>query len=44
MTHGLCGVVNPFSPCMINNKCTKYFPKMFNETTMVDADDFPVYQ
>ena len=44
MIHDHYGVVNPFSPCMMNNKCTKYFSKKFNKTTMVDSDGFSVYQ
>ena len=44
MIHDLCGVVNPSSPCTMNNKCTKYFLKKFNKTTMVDSDDFSVYR
>ena len=44
MIHDPCGVVNPFSPCMMNNKYTKYFLKKFNETTIVDSNGFLVYR
>ena len=42
--YDLCRIINSFSPCMMNNKCTKHFPKKFNETTMVDSYGFSVYQ
>ncbi|KAL8470461.1 hypothetical protein ACS0TY_033083 [Phlomoides rotata] len=36
MMHGPCGAVN--------RKCSKHFPKKYNEKTYVDGDDYPVYR
>lgn len=41
--HGLCGNANRNSPCMVNKRCSKYFPKDFNEKTYMDEDGYPVY-
>ena len=45
MMHGPCGSLNPNSPCMIDGKCDKDFPKDFcNETIVEDIDGYPKYQ
>ncbi|XP_073152071.1 uncharacterized protein [Henckelia pumila] len=44
MVHGPCGLVNPNSPCMINEKCKKNFPKPFAEYTSRGNDSYPLYQ
>lgn len=44
MLHGPCGPQNPNSTCMQNDKCTKYFPKKFNDETSIDLDGYPVYR
>lgn len=42
MIHGLCGKINKDSPCMMQDKCTKYFPKKYNDQTAVDSDGYTV--
>ncbi|XP_004229091.1 uncharacterized protein [Solanum lycopersicum] len=44
MMHGPCGDLNPGCPCMKQGKCTKHFPKKFNNQTNFDADGFPIYR
>jgi len=42
--HGPCGKQNKNSPCMSNKKCTKHFPKKFNDSTVIDNEGYPVYR
>ena len=44
MMHGPCGEANTKSPCMMDNRCTKHFPKGYNVDTTIDEDGFPVYR
>ncbi|XP_058763736.1 uncharacterized protein LOC131637166 [Vicia villosa] len=44
MIHGPCGAARMNSPCMKNQKCSKFFPKRFQEDTVVDADGYPLYR
>ncbi|EFN69710.1 hypothetical protein EAG_12641, partial [Camponotus floridanus] len=38
MIHGSCG------DCLINNKCSKHFPKPFQSEIIMDEDDYPQYR
>lgn len=44
MIHGPCGEKFKRCPCMIDNKCSKNFPRKFKEETSIDTDGFPVYR
>nr|XP_043616040.1 uncharacterized protein LOC122587953 [Erigeron canadensis] len=44
MLHGPCGIDREFMPCMTKGKCTKRFPKDFNEHTYIDEDGYAVYR
>jgi hypothetical protein len=44
MIHGPCGELNPNSPCMKNNKCTKGYPKVFIDSTQTSEDGYPKYR
>lgn len=44
MMHGPCGSQREGSPCTIDGKCTKHFPKRFVDTTVIDSDGYPVYR
>nr|GEV61560.1 hypothetical protein [Tanacetum cinerariifolium] len=39
MMHDPYDVDNPSCPCTVDFKCTKKFPKQFNETTVIDDKD-----
>lgn len=41
MMHGPCGIANKNTHCTVKGKCTKHFPKDFNEKTKIDDDGFP---
>ena len=43
MMHGPCGAARPNSPCMVDNNCTKHFPKHFVCETIIDDQGFPTY-
>ena len=44
MMHGLCGALNQFSPCMVENNCSKNFPKQFCDTTVSNFGGLPRYR
>lgn len=44
MMHGPCGLSRMTSPCMKNRKCSKYFPKKFNEVKTIDEEGYPLYR
>lgn len=42
MIHGPCVLLDPRSSCMKGGRCTKRFPKEFNEDTQMTDDGYPV--
>nr|XP_025606674.1 uncharacterized protein LOC112697631 [Arachis hypogaea] len=44
MIHGPCGVLNMSSPCMVNGRCSKFYPVPFREKTSIDSAGFPRYK
>lgn len=44
MSHGYCGALNPKSPCMVDGKCSKRYPKQFQPETTTSSDGYPVYR
>ena len=42
-THGPCGAEHPHAPCMQDGKCSKHFPKPFQEETSINEDEYPLY-
>jgi hypothetical protein len=44
MVHGPCGKLNPNSPCMKNGRCSKNYPKPFQDQTMIDENGYATYK
>ncbi|XP_019172653.1 PREDICTED: uncharacterized protein LOC109168053 [Ipomoea nil] len=44
MMHGPCGKARTNSPCMVNARCSKHFPKRFVESSTFDDNGYPVYR
>ncbi|GFV93263.1 ATP-dependent DNA helicase [Trichonephila clavipes] len=42
MIHGPCRVINPFSPCMKDGRCTKRYPLDFLKETQTCKDGYPL--
>ncbi|CAN1135093.1 hypothetical protein LINPERPRIM_LOCUS15732 [Linum perenne] len=42
MLHGPCGVDFPKSPCMIDDRCKKFFPKPYTSETTIDDHGYAV--
>ncbi|XP_071718552.1 ATP-dependent DNA helicase RRM3-like [Rutidosis leptorrhynchoides] len=43
MLHGPCGRKHKDSPCMIDNQCSKHFPKPYYAETTIDEDGYANY-
>ena len=39
-----CGVSRISSPCMINGRCSKFYPKKFKLLTTIDEDGYACYK
>ena len=44
MIHGPCGRLNNNSPCMVDNYCSKHFPKNFCRETQCSNDGYQLYR
>lgn len=44
MVHGPCGELNKKCACMKNNRCSKFFPKGYEASTVVGEDGFVQYR
>ncbi|XP_075158174.1 uncharacterized protein LOC142231451 [Haematobia irritans] len=44
MIHGPCGAINPNSPCMVEGKCTKRYPRQLLKETISGVDGYPLYR
>ncbi|GKA24180.1 helicase [Tanacetum coccineum] len=43
MLHGPCGKDAKYAPCTTEGKCSKHYPKVFLEETVIDEDGYPIY-
>lgn len=44
MIHGPCGSLNSKSPCMIDGKCSKKYPRTLITETQTGQDGYPLYR
>ncbi|XP_019189698.1 PREDICTED: uncharacterized protein LOC109184108 [Ipomoea nil] len=44
MMHGPCGKARLNSPCMVDGRCSKHFPKRFVDCASFDDDGYPLYK
>ncbi len=44
MLHGPYGTINPHCPCMVDDVCSKGYPKAFTKHTTDTTDSYPTYR
>jgi hypothetical protein len=44
MIHGPCGTINSQSPCMVDGKCSKRYPRNLTAETITGNDGYPMYR
>lgn len=44
MIHGPCGTLNNNSPCMVDGKCSKSYPRALVAETITGSDGYPLYR
>lgn len=44
MIHGPCGSINNRSPCMVDGRCSKKFPRSLLQETQTGKDGYPLYK
>lgn len=44
MIHGPCGILNPISPCMVEGKCSKRYPRQIVAEIITGNDGYPLYR
>jgi len=44
MVHGPCGFARPYSPCMKDRRCSKFYQKKFVSRTSFDESGYPIYR
>lgn len=44
MMHGPCGENHKRCPCIIDKKCSKYYPRPFIDKTTLDNEGYPTYR
>ncbi len=44
MVHGPCGTINPHCTCMVDDVCSKGYPKAFTEHTTNTTGSYPTYR
>lgn len=44
MVHGPCGDINTNSPCMVDGKCSKRYPRALLAETVTGNDGYPLYR
>ncbi len=42
--HGPCGTLMPNAPCMKDGRCSKRYPRNFQENTTENIDGYPIYR